>query len=663
MRKSVITILLITLFFVYGLFAQAQSVSEKLVPTTIIGTARSVDYATNNASSTINTIADVFDGNYQTFFASYVRTGGWVGLDLGEKHVITQVAYCPRADWSSRMVLGVFEGANKPDFGDAVPLFLVTEDPAYNTMTEQDVFCSRGFRYVRYVGPDDVRCNIAEIAFYGYKTEGDDSNIHPLTNLPSVVIHTTNAEDIIEKEKYLPGIVSFIAADGKSIYTDSLDIRGRGNASWGFEKKPYRLKLRNKARVLDNPAKEKNWTLINNYGDKTLMRNLLAFNLSSRLELPYTPAGQPVNVFLNGEYKGCYQLCDQIEVADKRVEITKMKTSDTEGDNLTGGYLIEIDAYADQELPTSWFTSYRYSIPVTIKYPKDDEIIPAQYNYIKSYVETFLTSLQSATYTDPDIGYRKYLDTQTFIRHFLVGELSGNTDTYWSVYLYKDRMSDKFMTGPVWDFDIAFDNDYRTYPVNNISDWLFASDKSSCAGYARNMVKRILSDPVFMRELKETYAYYRNNGLLSEDALLQVIDDYEDELDQSQKLNFTRWKIMYNRVHLNPTVHGSYAKEVNNVRIFMKRRIAWMDTKLGYTKPTANENPLFQSVTVKGYTDRIEITGIAPTTRIRIVTLSGQVIASRSTDGDCSIPVGKGFYIVQLTHPQEGEKSVKCIVY
>ncbi len=645
------------------LSVHAQSAAGKLEPTQIIGTALSVDYNNYNATSTtVNTIAEAFDGDSQTFFAAYDHSGGWVGLDLGEKHVITQVAYCPRAFSGSSLVLGVFEGANHPDFGDAVPLSLIPDAPSEQGMTVQTVACTRGFRYVRYIGPNNARCQIAELAFYGYPGEGDDSGISSLTNLPAVVIHTKYAQDIVEKEVYLSGIVSFIPADGKEIYTDSLDIRGRGNASWHFPKKPYRLKLRNKAHILGNPAKEKNWTLINNYGDKTLMRNLLAFDLSQRLEMPYTPAGQPVNLFLNGEYKGCYQLCDQIEVADQRVELTKMKTSDITGDNLTGGYLIEIDAYAYQELPTSVFTSFRYNIPVTIKYPKDDEIVPEQKTYIQQHFESFVTALLSSSYTDPESGYRKYLDTNTFIRHFLVGELSGNTDTYWSVYMYKDRMSDQFLTGPVWDFDIAYDNDNRTYPVNNISDWLFASGKSSCAGNARGMVNRLLTDPAFLSELKATYAHYRDSQVLSEEALLAVVDHYASRLDQSQRLNFTRWKIMDQLVHQNPRIHGSYTAEVENVRQFIRSRIAWMDRKLNYA-PTANEKISFCTATVTGYENYMEITGLEQHTRIAVYSVLGQTIATRVADSQCSIPVRKGIYLVRLTNGHEGERTLKCMVH
>ncbi|MDR3266719.1 MAG: CotH kinase family protein [Tannerella sp.] len=142
---------------------------------------------------------------------------------------------------------------------------------------------SKAYRYVRYIGRHDVRCNIAELEFWGYAGKGDNSHVGQVTNLPTISIHTTNNQMINSKETYVKGIVSVI--DGAYFHTDSLDIRGHGNASWVFPKKPYRMKLYNKTQLLGNPANEKNWTLINNYCDKTLMRNLIAFDISRRMEI------------------------------------------------------------------------------------------------------------------------------------------------------------------------------------------------------------------------------------------------------------------------------------------------------------------------------------------------------------------------------------------
>ena len=611
---------------------------------TVIGTKDCVDYKDFSLTTEMNTAANLFDNHLKTIFATYQRSGGWAGLDLGEKHIITSVAYCPRENEEDRLVLGVFEGSNDSTFIEAIPLLLITEEAPFNEMTKKEVDCSRGFRYVRYVGPNDVRCNIAELKFFGYKGEGDDSKLPEITNIPTVVIHTVDAEDIVEKETYLKGVVSVISENGTKIYTDSLDIRGRGNASWGFEKKPYRMKLYNKASLLDMPAKEKNWTLINNFGDKTLMRNFLAFDLSRTFELAYTPAGKPVNVFLNGEFKGCYQLCDHMEVKPARIEVDEIKKSDIQLPELSGGYLIEIDAYAASEI--SWFRSAMRRTPVTIKYPGDDEIVTAQYNFIKNHFNKLEAAVHSYNYTDTKNGYRKYLDTKSFIRHFLVGEISGNTDTYWSTYMYKNQDDDIFYTGPVWDFDIAFDNDYRTYPIDNLRDWIFKT-KGSYADGMREFTDRLLADPAFFAEMKSIYASYRESGELSIDSLLKVVDDYASLLDESQKLNFMRWNIMNRKVHMNPVVHGSYEAEVQNVKTFLTKRIKKVDAFLGYV-PTSNESPNESRINVWSDGSSIFVNGLQGDATIYVYDRIGRIIFTGNARDSFEKPFKKGFYIVKI---------------
>jgi len=662
MQKRQILFLAACFFFTHS---YAYSLESNKLVGNIIGTMDSFNYESFQCSATVNAKENAFDGDLTTIFATCQRAGGWVGLDLGEKHVITKVSFCPRADEPGpRMLLGVFEGANNPDFGDAIPIYMITEAPAKNVLTEKTVDCSRGFRYVRYVGPDDVRCNLAELEFYGYKSDGDDSKLAQLTNLPNVIIHTTNAEDVSSRENYLKGIVSIISEDGTQLFTDSLEIRGRGNASWGFPKKPYRMRLFNKASLVGHPATERNWTLINNYGDKTLMRNLLAFDLSSRYELVYTPAGTPVNVFLNGEFKGCYQLCDHIQVAENRVGITEMKKGDISGEALTGGYLIEVDAYADTE--DFWFTSNRNAIPVTIKSPDKDENNTAQRDYIANYFNAFEAAVYSSNYKDPETGYRKYLDTSSFIRHFLVGEISGNTDTYWSTYMYKQRGIEKLFTGPVWDFDLAYENDHRTYPINDNSNWLFL--RGSYAGSRntgmRGVVERILSDETFMTELKETYAHYRDRGTITEATLVKVIDDYEEMMNESQRLNFVRWPIMNSSVHMNPRVYGSYAAEVENVRNYVRGRIAWMDNKLSYVPAASStaENKLSKPVIwTEGNT--VYVDRLASGSFVRIADVSGQIIFAENVNSTLRTVLSQGVYIISVKNEGEEWKSEKVIIH
>jgi len=562
-----------------SLNAIAQT-SEKLSGV-VIGTQYSYDYNSGSRSTTANTKDMAFDGDLSTFFASYDRSRTWCGLDFGEKHVITRVGWSPRNDSNGpkRVQLAVFEGANNEDFSDALPLFLTDAKGKIGEYQYADVNCSKGFRYVRYVGPNDARCNVAEVEFYGYASEGDNSEYYRPTNLPTVSIHVENAQEPYDKEHDLVCSVTLIPADeNDTIKIKTGTVRLRGNASKNFPKKPYRIKFDKKHHVFGSPASAKKWTLINNYGDKTLMRNILAFDMSRRLEMEYTPFCVPVDVFVNGEYKGCYQLCDQVEVHKKRVNIEEMDSTCVSGEELTGGYFVEIDAYASDE-PCYFYSSKNN--PVTVKYPQDDEILDAQFNYIKNHFNGLETKLFSTNFTS-ETGYRERLDLESFLRHFLVGEFSGNTDTYWSTNMYKHRNDDHFYVGPVWDFDLAYENDNRTHPINNLTNWIYAT-KGSYAGNMRVFVSRIVSsDPSAKQRLQEIWSDARWNHGVNEEELLGYVDQIAEELDQSQRLNFIRWPILSSYVHQNWQASGSYAAEVKIVKDYIKNRIVWIDKKLNF---------------------------------------------------------------------------------
>ena len=191
-------------------------------------------------------------------------------------------------------------------------------------------------------------------------------------------------------------------------------------------------------------------------------------------------------------------------------------------------------------------------------------------------------------------GWRRLLDAETFLKHFLIGELSGNTDTYWSVYQYKKRGEDKIYTGPVWDFDIAFDNDYRTYPLNNKSEFVCLSG-GSVAGDMGNFVRRIIiNDSQTIPQLRELWGAARQQ--ITEEKLCAWIDSLAAEMDQSQRLNFMRWNILNRQEHMNPVARGSYEAEVNYLKEYITRRIEWMDKRLGYVHaPTSLPNNLITS--------------------------------------------------------------------
>ena len=199
---------------------------------------------TNISSGTEQKAALAFDGDASTYYSTNANNFGWVGLDLGEPHVITRVGYMstPTSQGADRMLLSLFEGANSPDFMDAVPLFCITTKPIKGSLTLNDVNVSRGFRYVRYVGGEGSYCNIAELQFYGHAGEGDDSQFYQITNIPTLSIHVqnnilpTNRGEDFESQSLL------IYEGGTMVQEYPVLFRVRGNYSSSHENKAFRIK-------------------------------------------------------------------------------------------------------------------------------------------------------------------------------------------------------------------------------------------------------------------------------------------------------------------------------------------------------------------------------------------------------------------------------------
>ena len=627
--------------FAMGLLVAALGFADDAkLSGTIIGTELSGD-AAGNATTTENTKEMAFDGDFNTYFKAYISDDEWdynrtwVGLDLGEPHVITRIGFASRKMRSYKLQLAVVEGANEPDFSDAMPIYMIRDDKTPSGhMTYADINVSRGFRYVRFMSGPSAACNFAEIEFYGHPGEGDDSQLFQLTNLPLVVVNTDGMRMMQSKDDKVNSTVHIISDGGTSLLSKKdTECKGRGNASWNFPKKPMRLKFPKKQTVLpDAPAKCKKWTLINNYGDKSLMRNKIAFHMSRGIGLSYTPYCQFVDLIFNGEYQGCYQLCDQVEVNPGRVEITEMTPDDIEGEALTGGYFIEIDAYANQE--ASWFESLR-GIPVTIKSPDDDEITPEQSAYIKDYFNKFETAVFTYGFTSETTGYRKYLNLDSFLQYFIVGELDGNTDYFWSIYMSKERGEEKFVVGPVWDVDLGFDNDYRTYPIANKTDFIYRSGGSVASSAVKRLVDRILvSDTKARERLKYLWSDARVNRHYNPTYYCKLVDRYAEQLAQSQELNFKRWNILGESVHMNPAVSGSYEGEVQRVKDYLNGRFAQLDRIIGTVEVEVTNPDIDQEELEDDGTGAVE--QVKTSNRCRVA-VDGACVRFIDTEGDYAI--------------------------
>lgn len=398
----------------------------------------------------------------------------------------------------------------------------------------------------------------------------------PITDLPTIFIDTENGVGVTSKEEYVNAVVTVRGADNEedNITEVAAEIKGRGNSTWGMAKKPYRLKFKEKIKFLGNVAEEKNWVLLANYADKTLMRNALAFDTARKFfNFQFVPSVTFVDVVLDGVNIGSYMLTDQVEVKSSRVNVMEQETTVLASDpEITGGYLVEVDGFADSEI--SWFKT-AHQMKVTIKYPKDDEINASQKNYIAKYTQRMENALFSSQFDDEERGWRKYVDDVSWVDWYIACELFGNSDSWWSTYMYKER-DEKFKFGPLWDFDIAFNNDYR------IGD---ATEKymreSACE--PKTWIKRWWEDESLHEAVKVRWREIVAGGLRS--FMTDYIVNTAEYLEESQKNNYEIWPTLNQRVHYEFDVRGSYDAEVYSLKKYINSRISFLDSAWGV--PTA----------------------------------------------------------------------------
>lgn len=371
------------------------------------------------------------------------------------------------------------------------------------------------------------------------------------TGLPVVYLNTENQVPVDSKENYVRATM-VIKDKGEIISEKSLKMKGRGNATWTYPKKPYKLKLDEEASIL-GMEEAKDWVLLSNYTDKTLLRVGISLELSRLMHFPWTSDDRFVEVVLNGEYLGNYQLVEPVEQGSNRVDIPAT------------GFLFERDGYYQLE-PNYFVTTMGYGYSFKNPDPEDD-LTTEQWTYIKNYMDAFEAVLTSSTYNDPENGYARYIEVTSFVRWFLFQNILANMDT--NPYLTKTDMGDsKIKMGPVWDFEwsigIGWYEGARPRPANYYV-W------NSNAFY----YDKLLQDPAFKTQIRELW-----QSMSITDQILSYIDKTTTLLEKSVELNFKRWDIMHQRVSVGGIPMGSYTKEVECDRQFFINHVNWLNEEI-----------------------------------------------------------------------------------
>lgn len=418
------------------------------------------------------------------------------------------------------------------------------------------------------------------------------------SNLPIVVISTIGP--IVDSPK-VDGTMGIIyngegvrnyLTDPYNEYFGDIGIEIRGSSSQSFPKKQYGLETRdpmgNSNDVsLFNMAFDNDWVLSAPYSDKSLMRNVLAYKMGWDLG-QYSPRTQFCEVIINGDYKGVYVITEKIKNKQGKIGMDDLEPEDLSGNELTGGYIVKVDKLTGGGVVawTSPFPFYSGSSNYTqfqMHEPDLDSLDPIQLDYIRTYITDFETALDGPNFADPVLGYRPYVDVQSFIDFMIVNELSKNVDGYRiSTFLHKHRVSEggKYTAGPLWDFNLAYGN--ANYCAGgNTSGWEIYFYTVCGGGGLQNPFwwEKMVQDPQFAKELNCTWQTMRM-GAFHTDSILDYIDTIAAYLDESQARNFVRWPILGQYVWPNNFIGVTYAEEIGYLKTWITDRLNWMDQNM-----------------------------------------------------------------------------------
>ena len=367
-----------------------------------------------------------------------------------------------------------------------------------------------------------------------------------LSAIPELTITTTDPSiaEIPSKDYYLEGTLAVNGRGGYEDYTGKTEVKGRGNSTWGYPKKPYRLKLNKKAEIC-GLGKAKNYVLLANHLDPTLMLNSVAFKIGRLLELPFTNHAIPVDVVLNGIYKGSYLLTEQIEVKENRVDLDE-----------NNSVMWELDSYWDDEPK---FKSTAFNLPVMVK---DPDLTTEQFEYWKKDFNAFTT--QFAKEPLEGNSYVDMIDIESVAKFLITFNLVHNMEINHpkSVFLHKER-NGKYVMGPIWDFDWAYDYEGTSNHFGRYNTPLFSS---SMNGVGTAFFQRFLQDSRVKTIYKRTWQDFKNNKL---DALLQYVDDYAVMLKPSVERNSELWENT-----------RSFDTKVKELKTWLRNRADYIDSEV-----------------------------------------------------------------------------------
>ena len=485
-------------------------------------------------------------------------------------------------------------------------------------------------------------------------------------NLPAVYI-TTESGSLsyihANKENKEKGNIRIRENGVKTLDKELKQIKGRGNATWGYPKKPYNIKFDKKNSVLGMP-KAKKWTLLANYRDLSMIHNVYGWEFASAFGMPYTSEYRYIDLYINGEYKGNYAICESVEIGENRVEINdlekanenandgvdieslanvgtgengKVLSSSHKGsrkwidipndpENITGGYLLEYEYGGRYNPELSGFVTSNGQ-PIVIKSP--EYATQAEVNYIADFVDAGTRALYSETgYNEEGKHYSEYFDVDSLAAMYIVQEISMNYDAaFSSFFAYKAENSDKLVFGPIWDMDNAFGSSQTNLNVPLVTTNLWWANQMGYHGIPT--VLAAANRHADFRELvRAKWAEAENDEAFA--AVDQAVNELVGVMRESAAMNGLRWN------HFSTTSFSTSAsKWQSNVAIsksFVAGRCNELSRGFG-------SNGAYLYYNMNGQTG-------GSWASVSQIKEAGETLAVRSITGNGSIsaPSGKKFY-------------------
>jgi len=427
------------------------------------------------------------------------------------------------------------------------------------------------------------------------------------SNLPIVIINT-NGSEIPNDERIIAdmGIIDNGPGQRNEVtdqfngYNGKISIEVHGSSSVSYPKKSYNIETQddlgnnNNVSLLGLPE-ENDWILYSIYSDKTLMRDVLMYRLSNMMGR-YASRSRYCELLLNGEYTGVYALLEKVKRDKDRIDISNLDADDIQGDSLTGGYIIKLD----QRDPNNDFFISAYppypnasqQIQYQYHYPKSDEIKEEQKQYIKGFIDAFESTMDGPNYADPDNGYSKYIDEDSFVDNFILTEICKNVDGYrLSSFFYKERdnKGGKFHAGPIWDMNFSLGN-AGYYGADSTKGWEL--DELSLGTLIRSDLtlppfwwEKLVREPQFANRIMQRWQSLRS-GILAKNEIEALIDSFADSVMEAKERNFKVFsgpgdagtgfwvtpKIFYS--------FNTYQDEIDYLKQWLNDRMNWMDENL-----------------------------------------------------------------------------------